>query len=94
MSIRFNCGACQTTLKIESMITQEKMVRCKTCGIVIKLTPDLGSPNGIKATIPDPTGRSSGGSRREEARQKMIVYITAGVIGAIILLIIAWNLFL
>ena len=92
MSIRFLCEACRTTLKIESMISQQKKVRCTKCSIVILIDPDPGSPTGIKASIPDQTGKGTLKSKAEEARQRKIVFTAAGLVGAFVVLAIGWNL--
>lgn len=83
MSIRFKCTACQTVLKLASMIDEARKVRCTGCGIVIVVAPDEDSENGISATIPQQSAKDKERAKWETARQKKIligILIALGII--------------
>lgn len=92
MSIRFKCTACQTVLKLGSMISEPKKVRCTGCGIVIVVMPDEDDPNGVIATIPQQSGKDKIRSKEELARQRKIL-IAVLVILALVLAAGLWWTF-
>ncbi len=82
MTIRFNCTACRTVLKIGEMISESRKVRCTGCGIVIVVSPDEDSPNGVSATIPQQSSKEKSRSRQELAPQRNILI---GILIAVVL---------
>ncbi len=92
MSIRFACPACDTTLKIESMIKAPKQVRCTKCNVVIILTPDLLSETGVTPTLFDLTSEKDLQRAEEQARLKKIVLsVLGGIIGLVVLIGLWWT---
>jgi hypothetical protein len=92
MSIRFNCTACQTVLKIGEAISEPRKVRCTGCGIVIVLTPDEDSPIGMTVSVPQQSGKAKDESKADLARQRNML-IGGAVVAGLILVLGAWWLF-
>src|SRR5712692_6481239 len=92
MSIRFNCTACQTVLKIGEAISEPKKVRCMECGIVILLTPDEDSPIGFTTSVPEKPDKTTSRSKEELARQRFLLLGGVAVL-AVVLALGLWWLF-
>jgi hypothetical protein len=90
MSIRFECNACRTVLKLGEMITEKKKVRCTGCGLVLLVSPNPNDPMSVTATIPQKTSQS----RRPISLSRQQLGMLGSVLVAVVaLILILWWAF-
>ena len=70
------------------MISEPKKVRCTGCGIVILLTPNEESENGLTASFPEQPAKSNA---MPDSRKRIIMGSILGVLAVIVLAGLWWS---
>lgn len=75
-------------MKLGTMITEEKKVRCSGCGIVILVTPHPSNPMEVVTSIPKKSERPKGLS---DAHKKLLLSVVLLILVSLVAFGIWWT---
>jgi DNA-directed RNA polymerase subunit RPC12/RpoP len=89
MSIPVTCTVCRKSMKVSDGITEQKKIRCTSCGTVILLTPDPSNPGSVTASFPRKTDKPK---TMTEKQKQLLLWCVLGSLGIIVAIGLWWTL--